>query len=108
MTPSPMARSCTRSVLRSGALVLIAGLASPCGGTAQAQGRLDASYVVTLSSVPIGKGGWTIDIADDQYTATASGATSGLLRVFALELEIAQVLIDRIVEFELALLLQLQ
>jgi hypothetical protein len=83
MTRSPMRRSCARLVLRSCALVLIAGLADLCGGTAQAQGRLDASYVVTLSGVPIGKGGWTIDIADDQYNATASGATSGLLRVFA-------------------------
>jgi hypothetical protein len=83
MTRSPMARSCARSFPLIGALVLIAALANPCGGTAQAQGRLDASYVATLAGVPIGKGGWSIDIADDQYTATANGATSGLLRVFA-------------------------
>ena len=83
MTRSPMARPCARSVPLIGALVLSAALAVPCGGTARAQGRLDASYVVTLSGVPIGKGGWSIDIQDDQYSATASGATSGLLRVFA-------------------------
>jgi hypothetical protein len=33
--------------------------------------------------VPIGKGAWVIDIGDDQFTAAASGMTSGLLRVFA-------------------------
>jgi Protein of unknown function (DUF3108) len=50
---------------------------------AHAQGHLDAAYVATLSGVPIGKGSWAIDVQDDQYTAVASGATSGLLRVFA-------------------------
>jgi hypothetical protein len=51
--------------------------------SAHAQGHLDAAYVVTLSGVPIGKGSWVIDVQDDQFTAVASGATSGLLRVFA-------------------------
>ena len=44
---------------------------------AQAQGRLDARYVVTLAGLPIGKGAWVIDIAEDQFTAAASGSTSG-------------------------------
>jgi hypothetical protein len=50
---------------------------------ALAQGRLDARYAVSLSGVPIGKGAWVIDIAENQFTAAASGATSGLLSVFA-------------------------
>ena len=50
---------------------------------ALAQGRLDARYTVSLAGVPVGKGAWVIDIADNQFTAAASGATSGLLRVFA-------------------------
>jgi hypothetical protein len=50
---------------------------------AQAQGRLDARYAVTLGGLPIGRGAWVIDIGEDQFTAAASGATSGLLRVFA-------------------------
>jgi hypothetical protein len=53
------------------------------GDVAQAQGKLEANYAVTLASFPIGKGRWTIDIADDQFTATAIGATAGMLRVFA-------------------------
>jgi hypothetical protein len=47
------------------------------------QGRLDARYQVTLGGVQIGKGAWVVDIADDQFTAAASGATAGLMRVFA-------------------------
>jgi hypothetical protein len=67
----------------AGAVVLIATLAAAGGGRVQAQGRLDAAYVVTLGGVPVGKGSWNIDVQDDQFTATATGATSGLLRVFA-------------------------
>jgi hypothetical protein len=54
-----------------------------CAGDAGAQGKLDARYTVSLAGVPIGRGAWIIDIADDQYTAAASGRTTGLLRVFA-------------------------
>jgi hypothetical protein len=61
------------------AAVGLAGLS----GAANAQGRLDARYTVTLAGVPIGKGAWVIDVSDDQYTAAASGMTTGLLRVFA-------------------------
>jgi hypothetical protein len=50
---------------------------------ASAQGRLDAQYEVTLASIPVGKGAWIIDIADDQFSAAASGGTSGLLKAFA-------------------------
>jgi len=50
---------------------------------ARAQGRLDARYVVTLAGVPIGKGAWVVDIAQDQFTAAASGTTAGLLRVLS-------------------------
>ena len=61
------------------AVVVIAAAADP----ASAQGRLDARYSVTLAGMPVGKGAWVIDIAENQFTAAASGATAGLLRVFA-------------------------
>src|ERR1700728_4342849 len=51
--------------------------------SALAQGRLDARYEATLAGIPVGKGAWTIDISDDQYTAAASGGTAGLLKAFA-------------------------
>src|SRR5882757_9965287 len=61
--------------------VLVATLAP--AGPAAAQGKLDARYEVTLAGIPVGKGAWVIDISDDQYSAAASGGTSGLLKAFA-------------------------
>jgi hypothetical protein len=64
-------------------LVALFVLALVAPGPAEAQGRLDARYTVTLAGIPIGKGAWVVDISEDQFTAAASGATTGLLRVFA-------------------------
>jgi Protein of unknown function (DUF3108) len=64
--------------LCAGACVLLAAQAP-----ALAQGRLDARYEATLAGIPVGKGAWTVDIAEDQFTATASGGTAGLLKAFA-------------------------
>jgi hypothetical protein len=61
----------------AGGLMLLAALPS-----ASAQGRLDARYEATLSGIPVGRGAWTIDISDDQFSASASGGTSGLLKTF--------------------------
>lgn len=72
----------TRRILLLHAIVACAALAVT-GSEVRAQGRLDARYTVTLAGVPIGKGAWVIEIADDQYTAAASGMTTGLLRIFA-------------------------
>src|SRR5665213_2000345 len=60
-------------VLCAGALLLL--LVHP--DFALAQGRLDARYEATLAGIPVGKGAWTIDISDDQFTAAASGGTAG-------------------------------
>jgi hypothetical protein len=51
--------------------------------SAMAQGHLDAEYSATLAGIPIGRGNWVIDIGEDQYTATATGGTFGLLRAFS-------------------------
>src|SRR5665213_3721155 len=53
------------------------------GHAAQAQGRLDARYEATLAGIPIGRGAWTIEIADDQFSAAATGGTAGLLKAFS-------------------------
>jgi hypothetical protein len=72
-----------RLALRSAAPVaaVVAAMAGSAPG--HAQSRLDARYSVTLAGLPIGKGAWVIDLAEDQFTAAASGGTSGLLNVFA-------------------------
>ncbi|WP_299813029.1 DUF3108 domain-containing protein [Tardiphaga sp.] len=50
---------------------------------AAAQGRLEAKYEASLAGIPVGRGGWSIDISDDSYSAAAQGGTSGLLKAFA-------------------------
>lgn len=66
-----------------GSAMGVAAVALLAAAPALAQGRLDARYAVTLAGVPIGKGAWVVDIADDQFTAAASGTTAGLLRVLS-------------------------
>jgi hypothetical protein len=65
-------------ILCAGAFLLLAP-----AGQALAQGKLEARYEATLAGIPIGKGAWTIDIAEDQFSAAATGGTSGLLKAFA-------------------------
>jgi Protein of unknown function (DUF3108) len=66
-----------------GCLGAVALLFAAAPDSAFAQGRLDAQYVATLAGIPVGRGAWTIDISDDQYSASAFGGTSGLLKAFA-------------------------
>lgn len=47
---------------------------------AAAQGRLDAKYEASLAGLPIGKGGWVVDIADDQFQAAVTAGTAGVLK----------------------------
>ena len=83
-TDSKISPRLAKAVLRvlgslcAGALVLLAAPQS-----ASAQGRLEAHYEATLAGLPVGRGAWTIDIADDQFSAAASGGTLGLLKAFA-------------------------
>src|SRR4051794_80532 len=51
--------------------------------SAQAQGKLEARYTASLAGIPLGSGIWVIDIAPDQYTAVASGRTSGLVKLIS-------------------------
>jgi len=64
-------------------LVLGAVLLSGAPDASFAQGRLDARYEATLAGIPVGKGAWNIEIADDAFSASASGGTSGLLKAFS-------------------------
>jgi len=71
------------AIVRSAFGFATTAIALAAADPAMAQGRLDARYTVSLAGVPIGKGAWVIDIAENQFTAAASGATAGLLRIFA-------------------------
>jgi len=50
--------------------------------SASADGRLEARYVASVASIPIGSGTWMIDVGENRYVAAASGSTTGLLRIF--------------------------
>ena len=63
-------------------LALLAVAILPAAGPAAAQGRLEAQYTMTLAGLPIGQGTWVIDLSDRQYSSTATGGTTGLLRAF--------------------------
>lgn len=73
-------RSISLLVAAGLALAMVPSLASP--GSAQAEGRLEARYTVSLAGIPIGKGNWVISIGETKYSAAASGVTTGLMRVF--------------------------
>ncbi|HML08566.1 MAG TPA: DUF3108 domain-containing protein [Xanthobacteraceae bacterium] len=51
-------------------------------GCANAQERLEATYTATLLGAPIGNVFWTIDVRQNEFSASPSGGTSGLLHVF--------------------------
>lgn len=65
------------------AACLLAALAADASNVAGAQGRLEAEYVATVAGIPIGHGNWVVEISDTAYSAAASGATAGLLRIFS-------------------------
>jgi len=71
-------RYCSLSVLIC-AGVALAAATSP----ASAQTKLEARYTASLAGIPLGSGSWVIDLASDQYTAVASGRTSGLVRLIS-------------------------
>ena len=61
------------------ATATVAGDTSRQGET---QTRLEAEYAVTLAGIPIGRGNWIIELSDNQYTAAASGTTTGIVGFF--------------------------
>lgn len=50
---------------------------------AAAQGKLEAHYEASLAGIAVGRGTWGIEIGDDFYSASAQGATAGLLKAFS-------------------------
>jgi hypothetical protein len=73
----------TRHTVLLGAAALAMTVTDAQLGGSYAQGKLDARYTVSLGGLPIGRGSWVIDITDDHFTASANGATTGVMQVFA-------------------------
>lgn len=72
-----------RSSAPAAAACLLAVFVADGTHEASAQGRLDAEYVATVSGLQVGHGSWTVEISDRAYTAAASGATAGLLKILS-------------------------
>lgn len=68
-----------------------AGIAGACAAgflmlaplPALAQGKVEAHYEASLAGIAVGRGTWGIEIAEDFYSASAQGATAGLLKAFS-------------------------
>src|SRR5262249_18073479 len=67
---------------RVGLIAACWSLSNGAASQAHAQGRLDARYEATLAGILVGKGAWIIDVGEDQYSAAASGGSSGILKAF--------------------------
>ena len=67
----------------AGLLVSVSTVFACLSVGAQAQGRLEGRYTASLAGIPLGTGIWVIDIAPDQYTAVASGRTTGLVKLIS-------------------------
>ena len=81
----PRSIACRSDRALAAAVCAAAVLAAAVGDArhgAAAQGRLEAEYTASIAGIPIGRGNWIIEIADDQYTAAASGTTTGIIKFF--------------------------
>jgi hypothetical protein len=87
LLPKPVARraglvASAATVFVTSTLASFAAMAGDTTHQAVTQGRLEAEYTASIAGIPIGRGNWIIEISDDQYTAAASGTTTGILRFF--------------------------
>jgi uncharacterized protein DUF3108 len=58
---------------------LVGALPAP----ASAQTKFEARYTAALAGIPLGTGTWVIDFTADQYTAIATGRTTGLIKLIS-------------------------
>jgi hypothetical protein len=72
-----------RSSLKRVCRTVLAAAVAAVPVTATAQTKLEARYTAALAGIPLGSGTWVIDIAADQYTAVASGRTTGLVKLIS-------------------------
>jgi hypothetical protein len=64
--------------------MMVAALASDAAiHCTAAQQKLDAAYSATLLGLPVGEIFWTVELGKNQFTAAATGALAGLLRIFS-------------------------
>jgi len=84
IVPQPIVHRASRAAFAAFFIsaTLLAAVAADAGRRAAAQGRLEAQYTASIDGIPIGRGSWMVEISNDQYTAAASGTTTGLIKFF--------------------------
>lgn len=83
LLPSRLISTAPCAAFAAGCFVTIIALMVDTSHVAAAQGRLEAEYTATLAGIPIGRGNWIIEISEDEFSASASGGTTGILRFFS-------------------------
>lgn len=87
----PIVRRVSRAVIAAffvpapllAAFVVDSGHGAAAQARPEAQyGRLEAQYTASIDGIPIGRGNWMVEISNNQYTAAASGTTTGLIKFF--------------------------
>jgi Protein of unknown function (DUF3108) len=83
IAPKWRVRSVRPAALAAAICVAGAIIGADAAQVALAQGRLEAEYTASLAGIPLGHGNWVIEISEDQFSAMATGATSGVLKIFS-------------------------
>jgi hypothetical protein len=78
----PIVRGAGATAFAAAVCVTATAFVADAAHVAAAQGRLEAEYTASVAGIPIGRGNWIIEISEDQFTASASGATTGILKFF--------------------------
>jgi hypothetical protein len=80
---SPLAHACCLLIAICCSISLQVTLSDAGVAKTSLVGKLDAAYRATLLGFPIGEITWTVDVRDKSFSAAATGATAGLLLIFA-------------------------
>ena len=64
-------------------LIALGAAALALSSPAAAETKLEARYTAALAGIPLGTGTWVIDFTADQYTAIATGHTTGLIKLIS-------------------------
>ncbi len=70
--------SAIRAAILAGASAFAFAVAGAAFGPAQAQGKLNASYTISIARIPVGKVTWTADIGKETFKTKGQGEATGL------------------------------
>lgn len=72
-----------RSLFERVCLIAVGTALAAFSAPVAAETKLEARYTAALAGIPLGTGTWVIDFSADQYTAVATGHTTGLIKLIS-------------------------